>query len=139
MRRTEKCNWMCWILHRKYCNPWINKYNTYPILFTLLQINTNAHVFDMYLLSAMWIWAKVSTFCKKKIVYHTIPTFMTYLLTTYHPVIQNKIPYITSNLGPFLSPYITFKSNILALWRPRPYIYYFKIYMGSKMDPACAK
>ena len=75
--RTEKCNWMCWILHRKYCNPWINKYNTYPILFTLLQINTNAHVFDMYLLLAIWLWAKVSTFYIEKIHHTSMIYFLT--------------------------------------------------------------
>ena len=75
--RTEKCNWMCWILHRKYCNPWINEYNTYPILFTLLQINTNAHVFDMYLLLAIWLWAKVSTFYIEKIHHTSMIYFLT--------------------------------------------------------------
>ena len=32
------------------------------------------------------------------------------------PVIHFKLPYITSDLGPFLSPYITFETNIRALW-----------------------
>ena len=41
---------------------------------------------------------------------------------TYYPVIQNKILYITSDLGPFLSLYITFKV-IYGLFGAR--IYYF--------------
>ena len=53
-----------------------------------------------------------------------------------NPVIHFKLPYITSDLGPFLSPYITFESNIWALWSP--YIT-SEIYTGSKLDPACAK
>ena len=63
------------------------------------------------------------------------------------PVIHFQRPYITSDLGPFLSPYITFESNIWALWSP--YITFesnlwsqyitSKIYMGSKLNPACAK
>ena len=32
-----------------------------------------------------------------------------------YPVIHFLSAYITSDLGPFLSPYITFESNILAL------------------------
>ena len=67
-----------------------------------------------------------------------------------HPVIHFQRPYITSDLGPFLSPYITFESNIQALWSPyitfesniralwSPYIT-SKIYTSSKLDPACAK
>ena len=58
---------------------------------------------------------------------------------SWNPKVHFKIPYITSYLGPFLSLYITFESNISnirALWSP--YIT-SKIYTGSKLDPACAK
>ena len=51
-----------------------------------------------------------------------------FLIINFYPVVHFKIPYITSDLGPFLSPYITFESNIRA-----------QIYTGSKLDPACAK
>ena len=66
------------------------------------------------------------------------------------PVIHFLSAYITSHLGPFLSLYITFYSNIRALWSPyitfesniqafwSPYIT-LKKYTGSKLDPACAK
>ena len=64
------------------------------------------------------------------------------------PVVHFKVPYITSDLGPFLSPYITFESNIRDLWSLyitfesniqvlwSPYIT-LKIYSGSKLEPAC--
>ena len=46
--------------------------------------------------------------------------------------------YITfeSNIWDLWSLYITFESNMQVLWSP--YIT-LKIYMGSKLDPACAK
>ena len=71
-------------------------------------------------------------------------------ILTFNPVVHFKILYITSDLGPFLSPYITFEGNIRALWSQyitfesniqalwSPYIT-SKIYTGSKLDPACAK
>ena len=70
--------------------------------------------------------------------------------TIFNPVVHFKVPYITSNRGAFLSPYITFECNIWDLWSLyitfesniqvlwSPYIT-LKIYTGSKLDPACAK
>ena len=77
--------------------------------------------------------------------------FLLFVATTSsYPVVHFKVPYITSDLGPFLSLYITFESNIRDLWSLyvtfesniqvlwSPYIT-LKIYTGSKLDPACAK
>ena len=51
-------------------------------------------------------------------------------------MVHFKIPYITSDLGPFLSPYITFESNIRALWSP---YFTLKIYKGLKIGPSLRK
>ena len=69
-----------------------------------------------------------------------------HVLGVLYPVIHFWVPYITSDLGPFFSQYITFESNIQAFWSR--YITFesniralwslyitSKVYTGSKLDP----